>query len=65
MRSLRSHPVHGGGVTSLISWSPMRSTGVPTREDDEERSQRMESSGTILWDFVDWHYVTLCPFGRS
>jgi len=31
----------------------------------EERSQRMESSGAILWDFVGWHCVTLCPFGRS
>jgi len=40
----------------------MQSTAVPTRRNDEERSQRMESSGAILWDFVDWHYVTLRPF---
>jgi hypothetical protein len=28
-------------------------------------SQRMESSGAILWDFVDCHYVTLCFSDRS
>jgi hypothetical protein len=41
------------------------SSKLEEEENDEERSQRMESSGAILWDFVDWHYVTLCPFGQS